>query len=133
MNQYDGPVVVLLDGDDSLEWAAVEASFRGAELRIVHAFRWPYLFDPFGELTLDERDLEAADRAVEAASNHVRQVFPSLRISATIFPGRPAAALLNEARNSTDALVVIGHRRPFERSLARRLARRTTASLTSAV
>jgi nucleotide-binding universal stress UspA family protein len=132
MKQYDGPVVVLLDGSDTLEGAAAEAAARGVELRIVHAFRWPYLFDPLGELTLDERDLEAADEIVNEAIARVRRTHPNLRISSTIYPGRPATALLHEARESTNALVVIGHARPFERSLARRLSRRTTASLAAA-
>lgn len=129
MKQYYGPVVVLLDTQDTLEWAAAEAAARSAELRIVHAFRRPHLLDPLGELTVDERDLEAAEEVVDEAAAHVRQIFPSLRISTTVFPGRPATALLNETRESTGALVVIGHGRSFERSLARRLVRRTTGSL----
>jgi hypothetical protein len=131
MKQYYGPVVVLLenDGQDTLEWAAAEAAARSAELRIVYAFRWPHLLDPLGELTVEERDLDAADAVVDDAIEHVQTIFPSLRISSTVFPGRPLTALLNEARESTGALVVISRGRRFERALSRRLARRTTASL----
>jgi nucleotide-binding universal stress UspA family protein len=132
MKQSNGPVVVLLDESDTLEQAAAAATVRSAELRIVHAFHWPYLFDPLGELTVDERDLEAAETAAHEAIDYVQQIYPGLRISSTLFPGRPVTALLHEARESTDALVVIGHGRRFERRLARQLARRTTASLAAA-
>ncbi|HEY3563205.1 MAG TPA: universal stress protein [Kribbella sp.] len=122
-------VVVLLEQDaqDALEWAAAEAAARDAELRVVYAFRWPYLFDALGELTVEERDLETAEAVVDDAIDHVRRIFPSLRISSTVFAGRAIDALLSEAREG--ALVVIGHGRRGERKLARRLARRTSASL----
>ncbi|HWD81931.1 MAG TPA: universal stress protein [Kribbella sp.] len=122
-------VVVLLEQDkqDTLEWAAAEAAARGAELRVVYAFRWPYLLDALGELTVEERDLETGEAVVEEAIEHVRKIFPSLRISSTVFPGRPVDALLSEAEDG--ALVVISHGHRFERKLSRRLARRTKASL----
>jgi nucleotide-binding universal stress UspA family protein len=131
MKQYYGPVVVLLENDsqDALDWAAAEAAARSAALHLVYAFRWPYLFDALGELTMEARDLELAETVVDDAIEHVRRLFPGVRISSTVFPGRPADALLNEARESTGALVVVGHGQRFERRLTRQLARRTTASL----
>ena len=131
MKQYYGPVVVLLedDGHDTLEWAAAEAATRGAELRIVYAFRWQHLLDAAGNLAVDLRIREAAEAVVSSAIEHVQRIFPSLRMSSTVFPGRQLDALLNEAKESTGALIVVGHGRRFERTLARRLARRTTASL----
>ncbi|NUR95167.1 MAG: hypothetical protein HOV67_07905 [Kribbellaceae bacterium] len=122
-------VVVLLEQDsqDVLEWAAAEAAARSAELRMVYAFQWPYLLDALGELTVEERDLEAAEVAVDDATEHVRTIFPSLHISSTVFPGRQVDALLSEAADG--ALVVISHGHRFERKLSRRLARRTKASL----
>lgn len=124
-------VVVLLEhnSQDTLEWAAAEAAARSAELRVVYAFRWPYLLDFLGELTVEERDVEDAEAIVAEAIEHVRGIFPSLRISSTVFPGRVVDALLTEARESTGALIVVGHGRRFERRLARHLSRRTTASL----
>ncbi|GAA1566152.1 MULTISPECIES: universal stress protein [Kribbella] len=124
-------VVVLVEQDsqDTLDWAAAEAAARSAELRVVYAFPWTHPLDAFDELSVDERDLEAADTVVRDAVEYVRGLFPSLHVSSTVFPGRPLTALLNEARETAGALVVIGHGRRYERKLARRLARRTTASL----
>lgn len=122
-------VVVLLEQDnqDALEWAAAEAAARSVELRVVYAFRRPYLLDVLGELTVEEHDLETAEVAVEDAIEHVRNLFPSLRISSTVFPGREVDALVSEAADG--ALVVISRGHRFERKLSRRLARRTKASL----
>ncbi|MFF0267213.1 universal stress protein [Kribbella sp. NPDC004536] len=122
-------VVVLLEQDnqDALEWAAAEAAARRAELRVVYAFRWPYLLDALGELTVEERDLETAEVVVDNAIEHVRKIFPSLQISSTVFPGRAVDALLSEAEDGALLVISRGHR--FERKLSRRLARRTKASL----
>ncbi|WP_427892400.1 universal stress protein [Kribbella sp. GL6] len=124
-------VVVLIEQDsqDTLDWAAAEAAARNAELRVVYAFPWTHVLDAFGDLAVDEQDLAAAETIVQDAIEYVRELFPSLRVSSTVFPGRPITALLNEARDTTGALIVIGHGRRYERKLARRLARRTTASL----
>ncbi|GAA1121847.1 hypothetical protein GCM10009630_19630 [Kribbella jejuensis] len=118
-------VVVLLEqgSQDALDWAAAEAAARGAELRVVYAFRWPYLLDALGELTVEERDLETAEVVVDDAIEHVRKIFPSLRISSTVFPGRAIDALLSEADDDA-ALIVIAHGHTFERRLATRLAHR---------
>ncbi|MFG1820659.1 universal stress protein [Kribbella sp. NPDC049174] len=132
----NGPVIVLVDGGapdlESLEWAAAEAAARGSELRIVHAFRWPRTIDPFGNSTVDLGASEATEAALTAAVRRARRIAPSLRIRTRAFPGRQITALVAETRNTDRALVVIGHDRRsgrLERSLIRRLARRTTASV----
>ncbi len=132
----NGPVIVLIDGratdTDSLEWAAAEAAARGSELRIVYAFRWPRIVDPAGNPTVDLLAREAAERVVTAAVRRARLAEPSLRITTRVFPGRQTTALVAEARTSSRALVVLGHDRRsgwLERSLIRRLVRRTTASV----
>ncbi|WP_328520302.1 universal stress protein [Kribbella sp. NBC_00359] len=128
----NGPVIVLVDsvrGDaDTLEWAAAEAAARGSELRIVHAFRWPHVFDPFGNLSVDLQARGAAEGVVVAARRRARRIASSVRITALVYPGGAKAALVSEARKTTRALVVVGHDRR-DRTLSRRLARRTTASL----
>ncbi|TCO51314.1 hypothetical protein EV646_101297 [Kribbella antiqua] len=128
----NGPVVVLVDprgsDGDALEWAAAEAAARASELRIVYAFRWPRLLDPLGNPTVDLHVREAAEAVVTAAIDRARRIAPSLRIATTVYPGRQVAALLSEA--SAGALVVLSHNtKSLERTLARRLVRRTTASL----
>ena len=137
----NGPVVVLVDarGSDkvALEWAAAEAAARGSVLRIVYALQWPRLLDPLGNPAVDLRARAAAEAAVSAAVHRARRIAPSLRITGSLFPGRQITALVDEARTSDGALVVLGHNRlsrngkaaRFERALARRLNRRTTASL----
>ncbi len=132
----NGPVIVLIDGRASdvapLEWAAAEAAARGSELRIVYAFRWPRILDPSGNSTVDLVAREAAEVVLAAARRRARRIAPSLRIITHAFPGRQTTALVTQARNSDRALVVLGHGRRsgrLERSLIRRLARRTTVSV----
>jgi nucleotide-binding universal stress UspA family protein len=133
-----GPVVVLADARgtdlDALEWAAAEAAARGSELRIVHALQWPRLLDPVGNPTVDLRAREAAEAVVSATVDHARRIAPSLRITGSVFPGRQLAALVGEAGGTDGALVVLSRNKlrsagRFERALARRLNRRTTASV----
>ncbi|MFI6674183.1 universal stress protein [Kribbella sp. NPDC050470] len=132
----NGPVIVLVDergtGVEALEWAAAEADARRSELRIVYALRWPRLLDPLGDTTIDLGAREAAEMHVDAAVRRARRIAPALRITTRIFPGRQVTALLNEARRSERSLVVLNHARRsgrLERALARRLVRRTSASL----
>ncbi|TDW21997.1 universal stress protein [Kribbella kalugense] len=128
-----GPVIVLVDErgaePDALDWAAAEAAERGSELRIVHAFRWPRVSDPLGNSTIDLRAREGAEAIVAEAVRRARRIAPSLRITTAVHPARPVPALVAEARRSELALVVLSHNSKFERTLARRLVRRTTASL----
>jgi hypothetical protein len=114
----DGPVVVLLDTPEALEWAAAEAATRGVELRIVHPFHWNYLSD---ELPIHE----TADAILSEARDHVLHLFPSLQVETTAFPGRRITALLTEARRTPHALLVLDH----DTRLHRALARRTSVSL----
>lgn len=132
----NGPVIVLADeggsATDALEWAAAEAAVRGSELRIVHAFRWPRIVDPFGNATVDLRAQQAAETMVTAAVRGARQIAPGLRIGTRLVPGRQVTALITEARRSPRSLVVLSHNRRsgrLERALARRLVRRTSTSL----
>jgi nucleotide-binding universal stress UspA family protein len=93
--------------------------------------------DPLGIPPVDLRDRDDAEAVVSAAVHHARRVAPSLRISGSLFPGRPIAALIDQARGTEGALVVLGHTRlsrnrlaaRHERVLARRLNRRTSASI----
>jgi hypothetical protein len=123
-----GPVIVLVDDllsdADTIDWAAAEAAARGSELRIVHAFRWPYALDPFGNLAVDPRFHQAAEALVAEATRRAHRVAPSLRITTFVYPGRATTALVRAARKTDRALVVVGHDRG-EPSLTRRLARRT--------
>ena len=129
----EGPVIVLVGGadHDALDWAAAEAAARGSELQLVYAFRWPpQLLDPLANSAVDLRAREDVEAVLTNATHRARRIAPSLRITTTTFPGRQTQALISMARESKQALVVLGHGRGrLERALARRLSRRTTASL----
>ncbi len=127
----NGPVIVLVDDrgtdDDVLGWAAAEAAARGSELRIVHAFRWPLLLDPFGNATVNLAARGAAEEVVTDAVARAHEIAPSLTVSAHVFPGRRAKALVTAARRAGErGLVVLGH---GERALTRTIVRRTMASV----
>ncbi|MEV5967057.1 universal stress protein [Kribbella sp. NPDC051952] len=136
-----GPVIVLVHAHgsdkDAVEWAAAEAAARGSALQIVYALQWPRLLDPLGMPATDLPAREAAEAVVSAAVHRAHRIAPSVPINGSLFPGRPIAALVDEARGTEGALVVLSHNRPgrnrkaarFERALARRLCRRTSASL----
>ncbi|MFG1905727.1 hypothetical protein [Kribbella sp. NPDC048928] len=123
-----GPVIVPVDVDRLvLDWAAAEAAARGSELHVVHAFRWAQQVDAGGYPVVDLRARIEAEAFVAATIRRVRRTMPSLRIRACVYAGRQTTALINEARNTVDALVVLNH--APGRIPARRLLRRTSASL----
>lgn len=123
-----GPVIVPAGVDNLvLDWAAAEAAARGSELHVVHAFRPTRQVDVSGYPVVDPRARIEAEAFVAAAIRRVRRTVPSLRIRACVFAGRQTTALISEARNTVDALVVLDH--PAGRMPARRLLRRTSASL----
>jgi nucleotide-binding universal stress UspA family protein len=114
-------------GRPVLDWAAAEAAERGAELHVVHAFQWARQVDASGYPTVDLQARIDAEAFVAAAIRRVRRSMPTLRIKACVYAGRQVTALISEARNSVDALVVLDH--TPGRIPMRRLLRRTSASL----
>jgi nucleotide-binding universal stress UspA family protein len=129
-----GPVIVLVKGTedsrDAVEWAAAEAAARHSELRIVHAFPWARVLDPFGNATVDPRVREAAEKVVEVAEHRARRIASGLRIGTIVFPGKPAAALARAAEHGgRQSLLVLGHHHRSGRSSIRRLSRRTPNSV----
>ena len=110
-------IVVGVDGSQggaaALEFAAREAAFRGAELRIVAAWQVPvaaYRTDfapPLDPATLDafrERAEQVADDAFAA----VTKMHPSLQGEALAIQGHPADVLLAHSADAT--LLVVGRR-----------------------
>ncbi|MDM4761576.1 universal stress protein [Galbitalea sp. SE-J8] len=104
----DGPVVVGYTddetADDALAFAAGEALASGRELVVVHAWR----VVPVDGRFESPREQSCADHAAMLAAAVARMTarFPGLRARAVLREGRPAAALLAEARDA--ALVVVG-------------------------
>src|SRR5689334_15031478 len=110
-------IVVGVDGSEggaaALEFAAAEAAFRGARLRIVSAWEVPVAayggeFGPPLDLaTLDAFRVRAEQIADEALAA-VKKLQPSLEREALAVQGQPADVLLE---HSADArLIVVGRR-----------------------
>jgi nucleotide-binding universal stress UspA family protein len=110
-------VVVGVDGseggDAALEFAAGEAAFRGARLRIVSAWHVPAVAygggfgPPMDSATWDafrQRAEQIADDALAAA----KKLQPSLEAEALVTEGQPADVLLDQADDAT--LLVVGRR-----------------------
>ena len=109
-------VVVGVDGSEggaaALEFAAGEAVFRGARLRIVSAWQVPVTaygdfappVDPVIWDAFRERSQEVADAALAAA----KQLQPSLDGEALAVQGHPADVLLEQCAEGT--LIVVGRR-----------------------
>ena len=104
--------------DELIEFAFDAARLRGAELRVVHAFKtapqpstapsepgvpsaWPFRVAGPEALAVEER-------AVVAALRPWCEKYPAVRVTETVIAGRPAGALAHAA---TDAgLLVVGRR-----------------------
>ncbi len=110
------PILVGIDGSApalaAARWAAREAAFRQAPIRLVDAFGWMPVHDADDPLQLvpEARDalLRSAEEKVAAAAAAVADVAPDLVVSQEVTTGTPAGLLV---KLSADAqLVVIGHR-----------------------
>ena len=108
----NGRVVVGVDDSDhgqaALVWAAQEAAFRGAQLRVVHTFQPSYVDAPL-PTPVDAIDTIHRDgRAVleQAISN--ANIGASVDVEAIAATGSPAKALLEACRDAD--LVVVGRK-----------------------
>jgi nucleotide-binding universal stress UspA family protein len=110
-------IVVGVDGSDggaaALEFAAGEAAFREARLRIVSAWQVPVaaygggFAPPLDRTTWDafrERAQQVADDALAAA----KKLQPSLEAEAVVVEGQPADVLIEQGGEA--ALMVVGRR-----------------------
>ncbi|WP_312870195.1 universal stress protein [Streptomyces himalayensis] len=88
------------------EWAAREATLRGAPLRIAHAWLWQSLDLP---LVQDrEAQAQSAHAVLREAESRVAGRYPDLPVTAEMLSGTPVDALLNEAARSD--MLVLGSR-----------------------
>jgi len=110
-------IVVGVDGSEggaaALEFAAEEAAFRGARLRVVSGWQVPTMVygadfvPPLDAATLDAFRIRAEEVADEALAA-VKKLQPSLEGEAVAAQGQPADVLLE---HSADArLIVVGRR-----------------------
>lgn len=105
------PVVVGVDPaqrcDDLLAFAFESAALRAAPLRVVHAWRLPYV-PPALEAKARRELGGAAERAVEAVLAPWRDKHPAVKVDTLIEEGRPAQRLLDAARDA--GLLVVGRK-----------------------
>jgi nucleotide-binding universal stress UspA family protein len=110
-------IVVGVDGSDgaaaALEFAAGEAAFRGARLRIVLAWQLPVAvfgaeFAPPLEPSTWDAVRERAEQVAEDALAAVKKRQPSLEGEALAVQGQPADVLIEQGADA--ALIVVGRR-----------------------
>ncbi|MEE1823446.1 universal stress protein [Streptomyces sp. BE20] len=104
------PVVVGVDGSPeslaALDWAADEASRRGAPLRLVHA--WPSPVTPLSVLGTADLERRQADVVLREAELRARDRCPEAAVTAVHVPGDAVRALVVEAGEA--GLLVLGSR-----------------------
>ena len=107
-------IVVGIDGSppsgQALRWAAAEAKLRGAALRVVHTWAFPYIVaGPGLDPTLDARMIEDVRRKAEELVEHELSVLgdeaAGVDIERVVVDGAPAPTLI-EAAEGSDLLVV---------------------------
>lgn len=110
--------MVGVDGSEggaaALEFAAQEAAFRGARLRVVSAWQMPVVTahprdfgPPLGAETWDAFRL-GAERIADDALAQVKKLHPSLEGETVAVLGHPADVLLEQSADA--ALIVVGRR-----------------------
>lgn len=111
----NGPVVVGVDGSPSalaaVDAAAHEASLRGVELRVVHAFLWPAMHAPPGSSSLGPPTgalHETVERIVADAVERARSQAAGLHVSHAVIAGEASTVLQAQSRSAQ--LIVVGRR-----------------------
>jgi nucleotide-binding universal stress UspA family protein len=110
-------IVVGVDGSEggaaALDFAAGEAAFRGARLRIVSAWQIPVAaygnaFAPNMDPALLDAFRAGAEQVADDALAAVKKLQPSLEAEALAVQGQPADALIDHGADAK--LIVVGRR-----------------------
>ncbi len=113
MTMTELPVVVGVDGSEpslrAVDWAADEASLRGATLRLVYASLWERYEGAAlaGDLGKSSEQAKAED-IVRVAEQRARLRHPDVKAVTDVLPEEPEYALVREGRHA--AALVLGSR-----------------------
>ncbi|WP_328504174.1 universal stress protein [Streptomyces sp. NBC_00457] len=103
MTEATGTVLVGVDDTPqawlAADWAAREATLRGAALQVVHAVT-----------DADERVRGVAADLLEDARTRITTAHPGLRIDTVLGQGEPAEAVLTAGEDTDAGLIVLGTR-----------------------
>jgi len=102
----DLPIVVGVDGSEpslrAVDWAADEATLRGAPLRIVYASLWErYEGTSIAEDLAKPDDQVLAEDVVDTAARRARRRHPELDVSVEVLAEEPEYALVRESRSAS--------------------------------
>lgn len=109
-----GPLVVAVDGTlasmQAVHWAAMRARTTGADIHIVHAFRWrsyplEYGIAELQDLSEREEEQDICQSALDLAS----AVAPDVHVTAALVSGAAGPAIVQAAANA--GLLVMGDSR----------------------
>lgn len=114
MEREAGAVVVGVDGSEAsfaaMEWAAGVARMRRAPLHVAHVLPTPGVFLSGAAVLIqaqfEEQLRESAEQVLAHARESLDAGYPDVGYSAAIYPGPPAAALLDVAADAE--LLVLG-------------------------
>lgn len=107
-------IVVGIDGSEeskqALRWAVAEAKLRGAPLRVVHTWTFPYIaagpgLDPVLDTDVIEDVRRAAEKLVESELAELGSALAGVDVERAIVEGATAPALI-EAAEGADLLVL---------------------------
>ncbi|MFF9392544.1 universal stress protein [Streptomyces griseoluteus] len=107
------PIAVGVDGSEAalraVDWAAEEATLRGAPLRILYASLWErYEEAALADESVEPREAVVARGFVETAARRAGDRRPEVRITTLVLPEDPEYALVRESGLS--GVVVLGCR-----------------------
>ena len=102
----DLPIVVGVDGSEAslraVDWAADEATLRGAPLRLVYASLWErYEGTSIAEDLAKPDEQVMAEDIVDNAARRARRRHPELDVSVEVLAEEPEYALVRESRSAS--------------------------------
>jgi nucleotide-binding universal stress UspA family protein len=102
----DLPIVVGVDGSEpslrAVDWAADEATLRGAPLRLVYASLWErYEGTSIAEDLAKPDEQVLAEDIVDTAARRARRRHPELDVSVEVLAEEPEYALVRESRSAS--------------------------------